>query len=269
MPSNSKDLLQRLVCRLQRREAAEFNADVYVWQKPGPKDVRSPCPALNTLANHGYLPHDGKNISREHMIQALMQGYNLSYICAWFITTGGYLLTGQFNMMSLFDLCRHNGIEHNASLVHPDAAVDEEYAPSAIDWDLFGEMCRQTKDEGKTLTAADIAQFRVERENVSETDKLHAEIARGEIGLVLDIFGGGPKVRSVDVAMLRDWWSEEKFPEGWRPPRRVQTLTATMLCSQTIKSHMAAVRAHTPDRPKDTLVIRILRFIVYTFELGV
>jgi hypothetical protein len=26
---------------------------------------RSPCPMLNTLANHGYLPRDGKNITKE------------------------------------------------------------------------------------------------------------------------------------------------------------------------------------------------------------
>ena len=25
------------------------------WVAPGPSDSRSPCPMLNTLANHGYL----------------------------------------------------------------------------------------------------------------------------------------------------------------------------------------------------------------------
>ncbi|CAG8835038.1 22518_t:CDS:2, partial [Racocetra persica] len=33
------------------------------WQAPGPDDKRSPCPALNTLANHGYLPRGGENIT--------------------------------------------------------------------------------------------------------------------------------------------------------------------------------------------------------------
>jgi hypothetical protein len=28
-----------------------------------PGAVRSPCPGLNSLANHGFLPRDGKNIS--------------------------------------------------------------------------------------------------------------------------------------------------------------------------------------------------------------
>lgn len=31
------------------------------WRAPGPGDLRSPCPALNALANHGLLPRDGRN----------------------------------------------------------------------------------------------------------------------------------------------------------------------------------------------------------------
>ena len=31
----------------------------YAWVAPGPGDQRGPCPGLNALANHGYLPHSG------------------------------------------------------------------------------------------------------------------------------------------------------------------------------------------------------------------
>jgi hypothetical protein len=44
----------------------------YEYQVPEPNDLRSPCPALNTLANHGYLPHDGKNITPE-VLQNVLQ----------------------------------------------------------------------------------------------------------------------------------------------------------------------------------------------------
>lgn len=33
--------------------ALDTGAHMYI--APGPADVRSPCPALNALANHGYL----------------------------------------------------------------------------------------------------------------------------------------------------------------------------------------------------------------------
>ncbi len=34
-------------------------AGVYSWIAPGAGDQRGPCPGLNALANHGYLPHNG------------------------------------------------------------------------------------------------------------------------------------------------------------------------------------------------------------------
>lgn len=31
------------------------NYETNPWSPPGPSDSRSPCPGLNTLANHGFL----------------------------------------------------------------------------------------------------------------------------------------------------------------------------------------------------------------------
>lgn len=39
---------------------------------------RSPCPMLNTLANHGYLSHDGLNISMADLVTALNDSINLA-----------------------------------------------------------------------------------------------------------------------------------------------------------------------------------------------
>ncbi|KAK0639965.1 Chloroperoxidase [Cercophora newfieldiana] len=38
---------------------------------PTPTDIRGPCPMLNTLANHGYLPRDGRNIQARDITTAL------------------------------------------------------------------------------------------------------------------------------------------------------------------------------------------------------
>jgi hypothetical protein len=186
----------------------------------------------------------------------------------WFITTNGYLLTGQWKNMSLYDLSRHNGIEHNASIVHDDVTPGDEYAPSKINWKLFDEMVAQSSDGGRTLSLHDIAKTRVNRESVSTLDNLHAEIARGEIGLILDIFGG--KDRRVDVEQLRSWWKEEQFPAGWRPPRAKQSLPHTILTSQTMKQHMAAIRAHGPNVPqeliKETWLQKLCKGHMFLFE---
>jgi hypothetical protein len=37
-----------------------------------PTDLRSPCPMLNTLANHGFIARDGRNIKSDDLFNALM-----------------------------------------------------------------------------------------------------------------------------------------------------------------------------------------------------
>ncbi|KAK4657666.1 hypothetical protein QC762_200010 [Podospora pseudocomata] len=52
--------------------AAELN-DVAVGQcaRPKPTDIGSPCPLLNALANHGYLPRDGRSFHQAELSAAL------------------------------------------------------------------------------------------------------------------------------------------------------------------------------------------------------
>ncbi|KAH8897324.1 Cloroperoxidase [Thozetella sp. PMI_491] len=46
------------------------------YVSPLPGDSRSPCPGLNALANHGYLPHDGRNITGPMMVAAFSKAMN-------------------------------------------------------------------------------------------------------------------------------------------------------------------------------------------------
>lgn len=65
--------------KLQKRvafDAAQQLVDVtgdYAFVAPGDGDQRGPCPGLNALANHGYLPHNGI-ATIEQFIQATGQG---------------------------------------------------------------------------------------------------------------------------------------------------------------------------------------------------
>lgn len=40
--------------------------------------ARGPCPGLNTLANHGYLPSNGREISRDMLAEAMLDGFNVA-----------------------------------------------------------------------------------------------------------------------------------------------------------------------------------------------
>lgn len=47
------------------------------WTPPGAGDVRAPCPGLNTLANHNFIHHNGKNMTIPHLVEGLAAGMNI------------------------------------------------------------------------------------------------------------------------------------------------------------------------------------------------
>jgi hypothetical protein len=192
-----------------------------------------------------HRPRDGQNISAQQMIHGLQEGFWLSYPLAWLITHGGYLLCGQFKMMSLYDLRRHNGVEHNASLVHVDTWFGYEYAPARYDKALYNALEADSHD-GQTLTINDFARARNRREEESGAlDATHAEIARGEVALVLDIFG--QEDRRIGIDTLHQLWCEERFPRGFKPTHQ-QTLARSILTAQGVKQRMISERTGEPLR---------------------
>lgn len=81
--------------------------------------ARGPCPGLNTLANHGYLPRNGKDISLELLKDGMLEGFNIENSDAVLLffqaikTSPDYPRTNSFD---LADLGHHNILEHDISL---------------------------------------------------------------------------------------------------------------------------------------------------------
>ena len=98
------------------------------WSPPGPGDVRSPCPGLNALANHGILPHNGKGMTLPILIKGLKDGMNVGADFATAIGAAG-ILSVPANLLAmsfdLNDLDEHNfPIEHDASLSRADYNIN-------------------------------------------------------------------------------------------------------------------------------------------------
>jgi hypothetical protein len=106
--------------------AAGHNLTWPAYIPPQDDDSRSACPMLNALANHGILPHDGKNISFKEMNTAVRDSFNFAPSFCFFVPkfAADFLersyWTGRFD---LSELSRHNAIEHDASLTREDAAL--------------------------------------------------------------------------------------------------------------------------------------------------
>ncbi|KAF9891448.1 hypothetical protein FE257_003914 [Aspergillus nanangensis] len=109
------------------------------FRAAGPFDGRSPCPGLNALANHGYLPRDGKDIDYE-MINKVSEevfgfepGFYLDAVNMVF--KFGISTTSQPNKtFNLLDLARHDTIEADGSLTRNDIYFGDDVHFDATVW---------------------------------------------------------------------------------------------------------------------------------------
>ncbi|KAF1941403.1 Cloroperoxidase [Clathrospora elynae] len=88
------------------------------WHPAGPGDSRGPCPMLNTLANHGFLPREGRNFTLPIVKHALGTGLNVSdditeELFNFALTTNP---APNATTWGLDTLGNHNILEHDASL---------------------------------------------------------------------------------------------------------------------------------------------------------
>ena len=143
----------------------------------------------------------------------------------------------------------HGRVEHNASLVHYDTPPGEKYAPIEIHEELVDLLISDVADtggekgEGRLMDAADVARSRIRREKDSPPlDCVHAEIARGEMGIILGVLEtkGEEKV-GIPVEWMREWIHEERLPTGWKPTH-VQGLLDTVKRSKAIRTAMEQQR---------------------------
>lgn len=99
--------------RYYRPSKAKLNSGAY---------ERSPCPALNILANHGYIARSGKALHAIDVASMASHVFNMSFITLYAATLV-ILLRCHINPFSTFalnDISRHGDIEHDASLFHDD-----------------------------------------------------------------------------------------------------------------------------------------------------
>ncbi|MCO5608385.1 hypothetical protein L7F22_062594 [Adiantum nelumboides] len=128
---------------LEKRQAGAIVPDAdHPFQAPGAGDERGPCPGLNTLANHGYLPRNG--IAHwQDIIAGTKAGFNMAYdlgavLAVYGVLSEGDVSTGMLSIggnlpSSLFvggkrGLQTHGAFEGDASL----ARMDE--FPSGRNW---------------------------------------------------------------------------------------------------------------------------------------
>ncbi|CEI61152.1 hypothetical protein FVEN_g6107 [Fusarium venenatum] len=167
----------------------------------GPNDIRGPCPLINSLANHGYLPRDGRNVRIEEVL-AGMNAIGLSkplgvafanpifqerapskfhddpviersfFQKLWQTVTDPWSVMGRFGMRKpgQFDSEGHRVLNLDQlglpNTVEHDISLtrrDHQQGDNiALQKDLVEDLLASSKD-GKVITADDLVEFRKKR----------------------------------------------------------------------------------------------------------
>ncbi|KAF8185291.1 Cloroperoxidase [Mycena galopus ATCC 62051] len=195
------------------------------WIAPTSTDQRSPCPGLNSLANHGYLPRSGANFTVTQIMDAALAGFNVNWDAILVAAKFG-LLSGAdqttFETMSLGPLALHNLVEHDASISRNDFGPDGTGDNVHFNETTFSTLANANpgKDYYDTTSAGMVQFARLSHSlatnpNVTNTEK-EFKLRSRESSLYLSIFGN-PLTGIAPKEFVQIFFREERLPfaEGW------------------------------------------------------
>ncbi|KAJ4346593.1 uncharacterized protein N0V89_010524 [Didymosphaeria variabile] len=184
---------------------------------------------LNSLANHGFLPHSGKEIMLNTTVHALGAALNINEEVAtnlfnFAITTNPEPNATEF---SLENLGRHNVLEHDASLTRADFDVTGDSV--TFNQTVYEETRSYWTDT--TITVQQAADARLARYTTSKATNanysmstLGDNFSAGESAAYLFILGN-IDTQSVPRKFVEYLFENEKLPTevGWVRPDHVFT----------------------------------------------
>ncbi|TVY84120.1 putative sterigmatocystin biosynthesis peroxidase [Lachnellula suecica] len=209
------------------------------WVAPGPNDLRSPCPLLNSLANHNIIPHDGRNITISILETAFTKYINVGNDVAIGVGGPALLLSPMANSMSfdLTDIDKHNAIEHDGSLSRDDFYFGNDHSFNPV---IFAHVQSYFLQDPIEIPIA--AKARLARMNTSNTTNPDFSLDTAAMGATfvesafyLSVFGD-----PVTGVAPRNWvnvfFEEERLPvaEGWTRRDTETNLTTLMAMAAKI-----------------------------------
>ncbi|KAI1378086.1 Cloroperoxidase [Hypoxylon crocopeplum] len=212
-----------------------------LWKAPEPTDFRGPCPMLNTLANHGFLPHNGRNITKETMINALASGLNFNTSLGAVMFAAGVVVNPEPNatLFTLDQLNAHNVLEHDASLSRSDAFFGNNHV---FNQTIFDET--RVYWTGPILDANMLANSKVARQLNSKAfnptyrfTSATESFSLGEVSAPVVAFGDYSTV-TVNRTLVEYFFENERLPTelGWSKRTSVVSLADVLRLSEAISN---------------------------------
>nr|P04963.3 RecName: Full=Chloroperoxidase; AltName: Full=Chloride peroxidase; Short=CPO; Flags: Precursor [Leptoxyphium fumago]ANZ54412.1 heme-thiolate peroxidase HTP1 [Leptoxyphium fumago]CAC16733.1 chloroperoxidase [Leptoxyphium fumago] len=245
-----------------------YDNNTLPYVAPGPTDSRAPCPALNALANHGYIPHDGRAISRETLQNAFLNHMGIANSVIELALTNAFVVceyvTGSDcgdSLVNLTLLAEPHAFEHDHSFSRKDYKQGVANSNDFIDNRNFDAETFQTSLDvvaGKThFDYADMNEIRLQRESLSnELDfpgwfTESKPIQNVESGFIFALVSDFNLPDNDENPLVRiDWWkywfTNESFPYhlGWHPPSPAREIEFVTSASSAV---LAASVTSTPS----------------------
>ncbi|KAH8664757.1 Chloroperoxidase [Ilyonectria robusta] len=195
------------------------------WQAATENDRRSPCPMVNSLANHGYLPRDGLNISLPDLIVAFTDALNLDPAATTLVGQKA-LLSGNNVTFDLDNLDKHGILEHDGSLSRNDVYFGDNHSFNETIWESVASHFNQSTISIQTAATA-------RKERIQAAAAVNPAFAMSasdvqfsfiETALYLSIFGSVADGNAV-TEWVRIMFQEERLPfqEGFTTSEDVIT----------------------------------------------
>ncbi|KAJ7574121.1 Cloroperoxidase [Mycena floridula] len=227
------------------------------WIAPLPTDLRGPCPGLNTLANHGFLPRDGRGLTVGSVVQAGLDGFNIQADVLALAAKAGLLTTSTIETFTLEDIKLHNTIEHDASVSRGDFALGDNFHFNET---IFSALANSNPgvDFYNATSAGQVQKQRLAESQATNPQLINTKkeiaIRTRESALYLSVMGD-PLTGVAPKNFVNIFFREERLPleEGWtRPTVAINGTTLAPMSSIILKAS-----EWTPDTKCPSIVLTL------------
>ncbi|USW55097.1 Putative chloroperoxidase [Septoria linicola] len=210
------------------------------WAAAGPDDFRGPCPMLNTLANHHFLPHDGGAVTpltEAVVINALHEGLNFNKSLGKVMFQQALPANPEPNatFFTLDMLNVHNVLEHDGSLSRSDAYFGNNHV---FNQTIFNEAKKYWTED--VITREHMANSKLARQLQSKASNPEycftesvEHFSVGEILAPFIAFGDRESV-TVNRRLVEYFFENERLPVelGWTRTDQVVSLSDILRLSE-------------------------------------